>query len=377
MEMGMARARVTWGRWLVAAAWLVAFSSLVACGAGAPAAGDAGSRRQPPREENRRHMDASLAEALAPVATDDRLQRHVHDLVGSIGARHMGRAGSLERAADWVEQRFREVGFEGRRVGYEIGTTRVENLEFRLGEAAPGEPVVLVGAHYDTVPGSPGADDNASGVAVLIELARELRARPPAGPVWFVAFTNEEPPYFRTKDMGSVRYAEHLREQGRAVRLMVALDCVGHFADVPQRFPLEEMATRYPKRGTFVAIIANPATAVEARAFHLEMRRRPELRAELLIAPPTVRGVDFSDHLAFWQAGVPALLVTDTAFYRNPRYHKADDEPGSLDYRRMAVLVDQLAAAVRAATDRRPAAGASPASTLPAAPAPGDASSGR
>jgi Zn-dependent M28 family amino/carboxypeptidase len=225
--------------------------------------------------------------------------------------------------------------------------------------------LMVVGAHYDShgdaAAGAmfargftadthtPGADDNASGVAGLIELAHLLGQRPPSHAVELVAYALEEPPYFRTEDMGSVRHAHALAATKRDVRLMLSLEMIGVFSDAPgsQRFPVLGMQPLYSDRGDFIALVGDFGDFANMRRAKALMSGASDLPVRSISAPATLQGIDFSDHRSYWAEGYPALMVTDTAFFRNAHYHRAGDTHEKLDYRRMAQVVQSVFALVQ------------------------------
>lgn len=212
----------------------------------------------------------------------------------------------------------------------------------------PGGPVLVVGAHYDSVSASPGADDNASAVAGLMELARLLADNPPPG-IRLVAFCPEEPPAYRTRTMGSYVYAESLKKAGTRLTGMICLEMIGYFSDRPnsQSYPMPFMNLIYPKEGNFIAIVGNLRSANWTRRVKNSFMTGTDLPVESLNAPALMVGIDFSDHWSFNKFGYPAVMVTDTAFYRTPHYHLPSDKPDTIDYTRAAKVVDGIAAAVR------------------------------
>jgi Zn-dependent M28 family amino/carboxypeptidase len=226
---------------------------------------------------------------------------------------------------------------------------RCENLEVTIAGGARASEIVLAGAHYDTVEGSPGADDNASGVAGLIEIARRLREARPQRTVKLVAFVNEEPPFFPCGQMGSGVYANAARRRGDDIRLMLSLEMLGCYRDEPgsQAYP-PLLRWFYPERGNFIAFVSNLRSRRALAAFTRAFRAACDFPAERLAAPALVPGVSWSDQLSFWRAGYPALMVTDTAFYRYAHYHQPSDTPERLDYARMARVVEGLARALGA-----------------------------
>lgn len=226
-------------------------------------------------------------------------------------------------------------------------------LRGRKNETAP---VLVIGAHYDTVPGSPGADDNASAVAVLLELARELAEAParPAPEIHLVCFTLEEMPWFMTRDMGSYRYASKLVAEKRDVSLMLSLEMLGYFGNhLRQNYPGSREAfleQGFPETGNFLALVTTPSeTNEKARRFAARWKELARFPAHILVGDSqSVRGIDFSDHAPFWELGFPALMLTDTAFYRNPFYHTRWDLPETLNYPAMAAISRDLGRVVRA-----------------------------
>jgi Zn-dependent M28 family amino/carboxypeptidase len=202
----------------------------------------------------------------------------------------------------------------------------------------------VIGAHYDSHGGTPGADDNASGIAGLLELAHLLGRSAPGRPVELVAYTLEEPPHFRSPHMGSVWHARALKAEGRDVELMLSLEMIGYFSDSPgsQAYPLAAMKLAYPDRGNFIALVGQFGDFGLSRSVKAAMSGATDLPVYSLNAPAFVQGVDFSDHRSYWAQGYPALMVTDTAFMRNRNYHRVGDTFDKLDYKRMAMVVQSV-----------------------------------
>jgi Zn-dependent M28 family amino/carboxypeptidase len=224
---------------------------------------------------------------------------------------------------------------------------RCENLEVTLPGTERGSEIIVVGAHYDTVRGSPGADDNASGVATLIEIARTLRPLALRRTVRLVAFVNEEPPFFFTRRMGSWIYASAARRRGDDIRLMLSLEMLGCYSDAPasQSYP-PLLRWFYPDRGNFVAFVSNLRSRRALDAAVRAFRSRSDFPAQRLASPGFVPGVAWSDQLSFWRAGYAGVMVTDTAFYRYAHYHAASDTPEKIAYPQMARVADGLAQAI-------------------------------
>lgn len=277
----------------------------------------------------------------ATTDTEAELRRHAHALCRDIGARTLA-GGGLARAEGYLVEAFGDAGLAVEREPYACGGAEVANLVCTPGE--DGEEPLVIGAHYDTVPGTEGADDNASAVCVLLALARRLAARPPAMPVCLVAFTLEEPPAFGTPWQGSRVFTRRMHAAGRRPRGAVVLEMVGYTAPA-QDYPLLLALAGYPRTGDFIGIVGNRRSRSLTRTLAHGFRRNPELPVETLTVPlkggllPEVR---LSDHSSFWDAGWPAVMVTDTAFFRNPHYHTPADRVETLDFGFMARLVDSL-----------------------------------
>ena len=285
---------------------------------------------------------------LPPLSEEDaelreRLQGHVAVLAGTIGERNLWRYAALQAAADYIEQALRTMGYPVSTQDYVVAGKTVRNIEAeRTGAVRPDE-IVLLGAHYDSVVGSPGANDNATGVAALLELARRLAEDRPARSVRFVAFVNEEPPFFYTDAMGSRVYARRAAARGERIVAMLSLETLGYYSEAPgsQRYPFP-FGFFYPDRGHFVAFVGNLASRELVRRCVGSFRGHTAFPAEGLAAPGWMGGVHWSDHWSFWREGYPALMVTDTALYRYAHYHAPTDTPDRLDYERLARVVAGL-----------------------------------
>jgi Zn-dependent M28 family amino/carboxypeptidase len=217
----------------------------------------------------------------------------------------------------------------------------------------PSADRIVIGAHYDACGPLPGADDNASGVAGLIELARLLATYPPKRTVELVAYTLEEPPYWDTPMMGSATHAKSLAEAKVAVRAMLSLEMLGYFSDADdsQHFPLPGMGLVYPTRGDFIAVVGDLGVSTLTRSVKAAMQANARIDIRSMNGPAAIPGIDYSDHASYRARGYPAVMVTDTAFYRNDRYHTDRDTPDTLDYQRMAEAVAGVAGAVHALAD--------------------------
>lgn len=281
------------------------------------------------------------------VSLEARLRRHVERLAGEIGERHVLRPEALAAAERYIAETLRDLGCEVTRQNYEAQGVDCANLEVTIAGGARAAEIVLAGAHYDTVPGSPGADDNASGVAAVLELARLLRAARPARTIRLVAFVNEEPPFFFWGEMGSKVYARAARARGDDIRIMLSLEMLGCFADEKgsQGYP-PLLKYFYPAQGDYIAFVSNLRSRHALRRAFDAFRAGSDFPAEKLAAPALMPGIGWSDQLSFWREGYPAAMVTDTAFHRYRHYHQPTDTPEKLDYARMAQVVDGLARAL-------------------------------
>ncbi len=292
---------------------------------------------------------AAQFSALSQVekATQKELERHVEALASRIGERNMWRSGAMQRAAAYIRDELEKSGLAVREEEFLVWHTTARNVEATLpGSKTPSE-IVLLGAHYDTVLGSPGANDNASGVAALLEIARLLRDSQPRRTIRFVAFANEEPPFFFTSRQGSLVYARQCRRRGDKIIAMLSLETIGYYSDEAgsQRYPFP-FGLFYPDRGNFIGFVGNLASRSLVRRCIATFRAAVPFPSQGVAAPAYLPGIYWSDHWAFWRQGYRALMVTDTAPFRYPYYHSLEDTADKLDYGRMARLVRGLAAVV-------------------------------
>ena len=292
-------------------------------------------------------MSGGAASDSKPLVDAARLEAHVRMLSETLTPRDEGHPENLDRAAAYLRQEFeRAKAAVVSEQPFEAGGQTYRNVIASFGPRT--NELIVVGAHYDTAGALPGADDNASGVAGLIELAYLLGRTPPTARVELVAFALEEPPYFRSPLMGSAVHAASLRSQGFAVRAMLSLEMIGYFSDQPdsQQYPFSLLKAFYPSRGDFIAIVGKLDQGGTVRRVKKAMTEASPLQVYSINAPRLIPGVDFSDHLNYWNEGYDALMITDTAFYRNPHYHTSADTPETLDYERMASVVQGVYAAV-------------------------------
>jgi len=283
----------------------------------------------------------------AQQALREELERHVRVLAERIGERHLGCPDRLAAAADYIAEELARTGRTPVRHAFAVGDASCENLELEIPGTTRGTEIIVIGAHYDTVIGSPGANDNATGVAALLALARRFAERAPERTLRLVAFANEEPPYFRTPWMGSLVYANACRARGDEVTAMLALETIGCYRTEPgtQEYPAP-LDLAYPSTGDFIAFVSNVENGALVRRCIATFRDSTPFPAEGAALPGSLIGVGWSDHWSFWQAGYPALMVTDTAPFRDPNYHEPTDVPEHVDFERLARVVEGIEAVV-------------------------------
>jgi Zn-dependent M28 family amino/carboxypeptidase len=289
-----------------------------------------------------------------------RLEKRVRFLSETIGERHYRRPDALAATERYLREQLRQRGASEHE--FEVSGQRFVNFEVVVpgaGATSPEPGCIVVGAHYDTVPGTPGADDNASGVAALLEFVEQFapaqlgeqqvgQALAQRRSLRLVFFPNEEPPFFPDAGMGSAAYAAGLRRDGVDVHVMISLEMLGYYSDQAksQKYP-PGFALMYPDRGNFISFISNLSSRRRLRELKRAFRASTRFPCESLAAPEWTVVVGLSDHRSFWSAGYPGLMVTDTAFMRNPHYHRGSDGPDTLDYARFAEVTSGLIAAVR------------------------------
>lgn len=282
----------------------------------------------------------------AEPVTSERLQARVEHLAGAIGERNVFRPQALRAAADYIQTEWCHQGHRIVPHWYELDGVQWANLEVtKVGSVWPKD-ILLIGAHYDSVKGSPGANDNASGVATLLEISRLLAEIAPAVTIRFVAFVNEEPPFFFTRQQGSMVYARAARARGDNIRLMVSLETIGSYSEEPasQHYP-PLFRLFYPHRGNFVAFVSDFRSRAIMRHVAQLFRAHSDVPLEHVGTFRFIPGVAWSDQWSFWRQGYRAFMVTDTAFYRYPYYHTAEDRPERLAYPQMAQVTQGLSEA--------------------------------
>jgi hypothetical protein len=297
--------------------------------------------------------NVSKAGPLSPdeVVLREQLHANVKKLAGEIGERNMWHYLQLNAAADFIEDSFSQAGLRTRRDSYEMRGQACHNIEAEIPGSRP--EIIVIGAHYDSVFGSPGANDNGSGAAAVLALAqrfavRETETRPPGRTpnktLRFVAFVNEEPPYFLSGEMGSLVYARRCRERGDKISAMISLETIGYFSDAPhsQTYPSPGLGVFYPKVGNFIGFVSNVKSRALLRRVITLFRKHARIPSEGASLPAFIPGVSWSDQWSFWQHGYPAIMVTDTAPFRYPYYHSSNDTPDKLDYDRFTLVVSGM-----------------------------------
>jgi len=285
------------------------------------------------------------------VVLREELRANVQKLAGEIGERNMWHYPQLNAAADFIEDSFSRAGLHPRRDSYEMRGQPCHNIEAEIPGNRP--EIIVIGAHYDSVFGSPGANDNGSGVAAVLALANRFAAREtdrhppermPNKTLRFVAFVNEEPPYFLSGEMGSLVYARRCKERGDKISAMISLETIGYFSDTlhSQTYPSPGLGVFYPKVGNFIGFVSNVKSRALLRRVIALFRKHAKIPSEGASLPAFIPGVSWSDQWSFWQNGYPAIMVTDTAPFRYPFYHSSSDTPDKLDYDRFTLVVSGM-----------------------------------
>jgi hypothetical protein len=270
----------------------------------------------------------------------DHLKEHVAMLSQQIGERNMNHYERLEATAAYIRQYLEQQDYRVEEQDYTVNGKTCRNLYAVLDGSDKTKGVIVIGAHYDSVSGSPGADDNGSGVAAVLELARTMKNDANAHPIIFAFFPNEELPYSQTDNMGSLQLARYFKLQHLSIAGMISVETIGYYSDRPgsQKYPAD-IASFYPSSGNFIGFVGNLGSRAFLHQAIAAFRASTHFPSEGAALPKFVKGVSWSDHWSFWQIGVPAIMITDTAPFRNPYYHTANDTADHLDFDRMARVV--------------------------------------
>jgi hypothetical protein len=281
-----------------------------------------------------------------------RLERDVAMLASEIGERNVYRPDALERAALHLEGELRDAGLAPARQTYVVDAVPCHNIEVELRGTRLPEEIIVVGGHYDSVIGSPGANDNATGAAATVALARAFAGRHAARTVRFVLFVNEEPPFFQTGQMGSYVYAARSSARGEKVAAMLSLETMGYYSDEEgsQRYPFP-LNLAYPTTGNFIGFAGNMASRGLVERVVGLFREHASFPSEGATVPDEIQGIGWSDHWSFWQFGYEALMITDTAPFRYEHYHEPTDTPDRIDYVRLARVVAGIEKVITALAD--------------------------
>jgi Zn-dependent M28 family amino/carboxypeptidase len=266
------------------------------------------------------------------------VKRIIDDLAVNIGERSSVCYDNLEKARYYILERFRAVGAIPLEQQFMVNNQQFSNISAEIkGRGKLKNEIIIVGAHYDTVEGSCGANDNASGIAGLLELYKIISAHKPKRTIRFVAFTLEEPPYFDSADMGSTVYAEECVSKNENIPLMISLDMLGYGGwFVKQEYPFEEMKKKYPSAGDFLSVAALPCYSREVFLFKKIFNHYSKNKIIEFVAPASVSGISLSDHNSFHKKGIPSIMVSDTGLYRNANYHTEKDTADTVNFRFLA-----------------------------------------
>jgi len=277
----------------------------------------------------------------------DELVRDVGELASDMGERNIWLYESLAAAADFIEVSLTDVRYRTNRQNFCVEGKACSNIETEISGTERAKEIVVIGAHYDTVFDSPGADDNSSGVAAVLALARRFAGQRHARTLRFALFANEEPPFFQTNEMGSLIYAKSCRKRNNNIVAMLCLESIGHYSEQPKSqeypFPYNYM---YPSTGNFIGFVSNLSSRKLLHTVIASFRRNCKFPSLGGVAPGLVPGVAWSDHWSFWQQGYPAVMITDTAPFRYPYYHGPEDTAERIRYDHLTRVVSGLRATI-------------------------------
>ena len=279
---------------------------------------------------------------MEPISAN-RLESHVYKLAGEIGEHNIFHPNALKDAANYIRQEWQHQGYEVTPHTYTVKGMECANLEITSKGTKHDDGIILIGAHYDSVMGSPGANDNGSGIAALLELSRLFINAQHKTTVRFVAFANEEPPFFYWSNMGSMVYAKQAKQREDKINYMISLETIGYYDTQPasQHYP-PLLKHFYPQTGNFIAFVSNLRSRRTMLQAVKTFRKVTDFPVEYIATLAAVPGVSWSDHLSFWRQGYKAFMITDTAFYRYPYYHTAQDTPDKLMYEPFAKMTNGL-----------------------------------
>jgi Peptidase family M28 len=302
----------------------------------------------------------ACAQSPSAVSPPEKLEMRLREVVDvlsrKIGERNLFRPDALNRAAEYLQLEAEKNGYRVDRQSFAVRSQTCHNLVVSISGQSHAQEIVIIGAHYDTARGTPGANDNASGVAALVVLCEMLAKEQFQRTVRFVFFTNEEPPYFQSKgEMGSSVYAQSCKDNNEDIRLVLSLETMGYYSDTEgsQRYP-PILSRLYPSTGNFIGFVSNLESKPQLDAVIRSFKRHSNVPAYGGALPGEMQGVGWSDHWSFWQQGYAGIMVTDTALFRYPHYHQPSDTIDKIDFVRLAKVVEGLAKTIRDFADPYP-----------------------
>ena len=275
-------------------------------------------------------LDAHARQVITDLKA--RLKAHIGVLAGEIGPRNVFVPDKLNAAADYIRMFWEKTGYDVGAQTFSVQNVTCRNLAVEIPGRSKPDEIVVVGAHYDSISWAPGANDNGSAVAAMLELSRLFRSASPARTLRFVAFTNEEPPFFKTSSMGSLVYAKAAQKKKENIVAMLSLETIGYYRHEPktQKYPIP-FSFFYPDTGNFIAVVGNLRSKPLVRAFTRHFMETSDFPVECVATFGFLTGIDWSDQWSFWQCGYPAVMITDTAPFRYPYYHSSEDTPEKID----------------------------------------------
>lgn len=268
------------------------------------------------------------------------IKTHLSKITGTEEPRNANNIHVLNQVADYIFEVFNKYADTVYYQPFDVDGKTYKNVVAVFADTLPA--TVVIGAHYDVCGNQQGADDNASGVVGLLELARLLKGQPLNNRIELVAYTLEEPPFFRSEFMGSYIHAKSLKESKREVKGMICLEMIGYFSNekYSQDYPVTGMGMKYGNQGNFIALIGKWSRGAFVNNFTKQFKNQQTIKTVSFFAPESITGIDFSDHLNYWHFGFQALMITDTSFYRNKNYHKSSDKIETLNTKKMAQVID-------------------------------------
>ena len=277
------------------------------------------------------------------------LYQHVDVLANQIGERNLHNKGSLQKTVDYIFEQMNRSSLDVNQLNFSFNGQSFSNIVAEKKGQEYEDQIIIIGAHYDTVEDSPGADDNATGIAGLLEMIRLFSDFDNKRTYRFVAFALEEPPFYGTSQMGSHVYAESCKQRNDNVLFMTSLEMLGYFLNKKntQRYPEPDLARKHPNRGNFISVVGDPESKPLLKKVSNNISKFTTVPIELFIAHRGTPGANLSDHASFWKFGFRAIMITDTAFYRNPHYHKPDDTIDTIHFKKFSNLVYGLTKAYK------------------------------